>query len=80
MHRLRSIVAESFSTKGIGVDFKDLTPEQQEKARACKTPEDVLALAKAEGYELSDEDLEAVSGGIEWGEFIDAIVDCTLLG
>jgi len=60
--------------------FSDLTPEQQEKARACKTPEDMLALAKAEGYELSDEDLEAVSGGIEWGEFIDGIVDCTLLG
>lgn len=60
--------------------FSDLTPEQQEKARACKTPEDMLALAKAEGYELSDEDLEAVSGGIEWGEFIDSIVDCTLLG
>ena len=60
--------------------FSDLTPEQQEKARACKTPEDMLALAKAEGYELSDEDLEAVSGGNAWGEFIDSIVDCTLLG
>ena len=42
--------------------FEDLTPEQQEKAKACKTPEDVLALAKA----LSDEELEAVSGGEEW--------------
>ena len=30
------------------MNFADLTPEQQEKARACKTPEDVLALAKAE--------------------------------
>ena len=40
----------------------------------------MLALAKAECYELSDEDLEAVSGGNAWGEFIDSIVDCTLLG
>ena len=47
------------------MDFKDLTPELQKKARACKTPEDILALAKDEGYELSDDDLAAVSGG--WG-------------
>ena len=46
--------------------FEDLTPEQQEKAKACKTPEDILALAKAGGYELSDEELKAVSGGEEW--------------
>ena len=45
------------------MNFEDLTPEQQEKARACKTPEEMLELAKAEGYELSDEDLEMVSGG-----------------
>ena len=39
------------------MDFKDLTPEQQEKAKACKTPEDILALAKEEGYSLTDEEL-----------------------
>ena len=48
--------------------FENLTPEQQEKAKACKTPEDVLALAKEEGYELSEEELAAVSGGDEWVE------------
>ena len=37
------------------MDFSNLTPQQQEKAKACKTPEEVLALAKEEGYELSDE-------------------------
>ena len=57
--------------------FSDLTPEQQEKARACKTPEDMLALAKAEGYELSDEDLEAVSGGNAWDNIVQAYSDCT---
>ena len=46
--------------------FDDLTPEQMEKAKACKTPEEVLALAKEEGYELSDEELSAVSGGEDW--------------
>ena len=54
------------------MDFKDLTPEQQEKARNCKTPEEVLALAKEEGYNLTDEELEAVSGGASW----DCISDC----
>ena len=48
------------------MDFNGLTLEQQEKARACKTPEDILALAKEEGIELTDEQLEAVSGG--WDE------------
>ena len=48
------------------MDFADLTPEQQEKARACKTPEDILALAETEGYELSEEELEGVSGGFLW--------------
>ncbi len=48
------------------MDIKDLTPEQKQKAAACKTPEELLALAKAEGMELADADLEAVSGGWEW--------------
>ena len=39
--------------------------EQKAKVLACKTPEDLLELAKAEGYDLSDEELEAISGGEE---------------
>ena len=48
------------------MDFNSLTEEQKAKALACKTPEEMLALAKEEGYELSDEQLEAVSGGSKW--------------
>ena len=48
------------------MNFNDLTPELQEKVRACKTTEDILALAKEEGYELSQAELEAVSGGSIW--------------
>ena len=45
------------------MNFNDLTEEQKAKARACKTPEEILALAKDEGYELTDDELEAVAGG-----------------
>lgn len=44
-------------------DNLDINPELREKALACKTPEELLALAKKEGYKLSEEELVAVSGG-----------------
>lgn len=43
------------------IDIYDIT-----YALAAKTPEDILALAREEGYELSDEELEAVSGGWDY--------------
>ena len=50
--------------------FNDLSEEQKAKAAKCKTPEELLALAKEEGYELNDEEIDAVSGG-KW----DAVPD-----
>ena len=53
------------------MDFSnlDISPELREKAMACQTPEELLALAKTEGYKLSDEEMEAISGGrdVVWG-------------
>lgn len=46
--------------------FEDLTPEQQEKARACSSTEELIELAKAEGAELSDEELDGLAGGSDW--------------
>ncbi|MBQ9007481.1 MAG: Nif11-like leader peptide family natural product precursor [Atopobiaceae bacterium] len=46
------------------MELSDLTPEVKAKLIACKTPEVVLALAKEQGYELSDAELEEVSGGL----------------
>ena len=43
--------------------LKGLTDEQIAKVRACKAQEEMLTLAKKEGIELTDEQLEAVSGG-----------------
>lgn len=54
------------------MNFEDLTPKQQQKARACKTPEELLMLAREEGYELNEDELAAVSGGVSW----DCISDC----
>jgi hypothetical protein len=49
------------------MDFEnmDVPPELEEEAKAGKTPEDMLALAKRKGYKLSDEELAEVSGS--WG-------------
>ena len=43
--------------------FNELTPEQMEKARECKNAADLAELAKSEGIELTDEQLDAISGG-----------------
>lgn len=43
--------------------YDDLTPEQRAKVDVCKSPEEVLALANAEGIELTDDELAEVSGG-----------------
>ncbi|MBP3866248.1 MAG: Nif11 family protein [Eggerthellaceae bacterium] len=45
------------------MDIKDMPDSIKERAKACETPEELLALAKEEGYELSEEELDAVSGG-----------------
>ena len=50
----------------MNIDDMNLSPELREKAKACKTPDEMLALAKAEGYKLSEEELAAVSGGGTW--------------
>ncbi len=43
--------------------WDSLTDEQKEKAKACKTPDELTALAAKEGIELPDEVLDAVAGG-----------------
>ena len=53
------------------MDFKDLSPEQQEQARACKSVEEFAELAKSFGVQLSDGELAAVAGGCI------ADIDCT---
>ena len=39
------------------MEFKDLTPELKEKAKACKSTEELMTLAQSIGAELTDEQL-----------------------
>ena len=59
------------------MELKDLSSEQMERARACKTPEDILALAKEVDYELSEEELACISGGNDWDEIWECPVEGT---
>ena len=43
--------------------LEDLSPEVLEKAETCETVEELMNLAEAEGIELSEEDLNAITGG-----------------
>lgn len=48
------------------MNLNDISPELREKAKACTSPEEVLELAKNEGYELTEGELAGISGGIGW--------------
>ena len=46
--------------------YDTLTDEQKEKVKACKTPEELMALMGETGAELPDELLDEVAGGGFW--------------
>ena len=43
--------------------FDNLTDEQKEKVKACKTADEFKAFVEKEGIELTDEMLDEVAGG-----------------
>ena len=49
----------------MSIDKIELTKEQVAKAMACKTAEELMALAKAEGIELTKEEAEAYMAEME---------------
>ena len=58
------------------MNFSNLTPEMQSKARACKTIDELTELAKEEGFVLTDEMLEGIDGGIGEADAIAGITIC----
>ena len=63
--------------KDLSDELGILTPEQMEKAKQCRTPEELFALAKEEGMELTTDQLEAIAGGgiIDWDCPLDCLID-----
>ena len=51
--------------EGKSMRYEDLSDEQKKMVSECNSPEEVLELAKNEGYTLSDEELEAINGGVK---------------
>ncbi len=52
----------------------ELTKAQMEKAMACKTADELMALAKAEGYELTKEEAEAFLAEVSEVELSDEVL------
>ena len=62
------------------MNLEDLkNPELQEKLRSAKNAEELVALAKEKGLELTNDQLEGLSGGAGWINCHDALIDCSTL-
>ena len=48
------------------MEYRELTPEQRAELDACKTPDEIIAFAKAYPFELSEEELKSIAGGGFW--------------
>ena len=53
--------------------FEKLTDEQKEKAKECKTLEELMDFFGKEGLELPDELLDSVAGGLTKEEFLNFV-------
>lgn len=57
------------------INMNELTKEQITKAMACKTADELMALAKEEGYELTKEEAEAYMAETSDFELDDDMLD-----
>lgn len=56
--------------------LKGLSEEQLNKIKSCKDTQEMLEVAKQEGIELTEEQLEAVSGGGCWSSITRTCPEC----
>ncbi len=56
----------------VDLDSLSLTPEQKEKVKELKTREDFMKFVEEQDLALTDEQLDAISGGSDyWDDFND---------
>ena len=48
------------------MDIDGISSELKAKAMACTSADELAALVEEEGLELSQEQLDALSGGVDW--------------
>ena len=60
--------------------YDGLSDELKKEAAACETPEELLEFAKGQGIRLSNEEVEAVSGGYLWDGCSHKWDDCSYHG
>lgn len=65
--------------EGPTVKYENLNDEERNELESCKSPEDILALANEKGYELSEEELEEISGGA-WNPVYEVLPKCPECG
>ena len=55
--------------------YTNLTKEQKEKIKACKTQKELLRVMSEESIELTDDQMEAISGGGPLADWADSLPD-----
>ena len=45
------------------MEYGEISQELKDRAKACETPEELLALASSEGIALTEDELDQISGG-----------------
>ena len=58
--------------------LEDLSCELLEKVKACSSVEELEALCAEEGIKLSDDELNAVAGGIDCSPFSGCKIACSM--
>ena len=57
-------------TEGVIMEQEKLSQDLIDKAKECTSVEEVTELLQAEGYELPDELVEEISGGLAFGDML----------